>query len=582
MCALFGFVDSRNSSLLRNMSASMLHRGPDSQNFWESKECSFGLNRLAILDLEGGLQPCVNLGIASVMNGEIYNFRELRRELELLGYKFNSDHSDAELIPAAYVEWGLDFVSKLQGMFAIAIWDFRLKKLILVRDRVGKKPCYYALKNDSVYFASEIKALVAAGFGSCVSKKALFGYLAKKSVPAPLSIYEDVYQLPPACIVVFEKGCPFQEINYWKPRFDGSDVSHSENDYIEIIGEELERAVKLRCDMDVEFGSFLSGGLDSSLVSVLTAANTSNRLKTFTLAYEDDIIGKNEDERFASLVADMIGADRYIYKLSKEEVWRSISAVLSCFDEPFCATISPYFLCSLVSKYVKVALCGDGADELFGSYLTHRISADMDFGVTPKMDNIEWRSKMLVFNNDELSCMFGERVDENFFARAGEHADTQLHQTLESEFCDQLPNQVLKYADRLSMAHGVEVRSPFLDVRLIETIGHMQSSLKIKDGEVKYILKKAALRFLPKELVFRPKEGFVLPIWRWMDESWRDGIILEIETSDMYRDFGINKAYVDTILRDWKSGMDKRPKIWSLFVLSIWNRERKNAVNRSF
>jgi asparagine synthase (glutamine-hydrolysing) len=575
MCGIFGFTASKNKSFLEKMKISLRHRGPDAQDYWESDECSMGLDRLAVLDIRGGQQPCFCKTVTSVMNGEIYNYKELRKELMGLGYRFKSDHSDAELIPAVYLEWGLDFINHLDGMFAVALWDAESKKLILARDAMGKKPCYYAIRDGGVYFASEIKALISIGFGTEISDDALISFLAKKSVESPLSIYTDIVQVPPATIAVFENGILKQTNKYWTPKFDGNLLLASEEEYVELIAAELLRSVKIRCNMDVEFGSFLSGGLDSSLVSTLAAAHTNKRLKTFTLTYEDSIAGKNEDERFAAMIAEKIGADRYVYRLGHEEVWNSIPAVLASFDEPFSATISPYFLCSLVSKHVKVALCGDGADELFGSYMTHRRSADMDSHGEGSLDNIVWRQSLAVFSDTELSQMLSRQVKTTKPKTGGLHATTQLHKTLEGEFCDQLPNQVLKYADRLSMAHSVEIRSPFLDKNFVELVGHIPSNLKIKESEVKYILKKAALKFLPEELVFRPKEGFVLPVWKWMDSVWKDRIKKILLESDMADDFGIQKTYVTKLLREWDLGIPHHAKIWNLLMLSIWNQGKK-------
>lgn len=575
MCGIFGFAAPKNKPFLEKMKNSLLHRGPDSQNYWESDECSLGLDRLAIVDIKGGVQPCVMATVTSVINGEIYNHKELRKELEALGYGFRSDHSDAELVPAAYLEWGLDFVHHFEGMFAIALWDDKTKKLILARDPMGKKPCYYAIRERGVYFASEIKALRSIGFGTEISDDALISFLAKKSVESPMSIYTDIRQLPPATVAIFERGALKQQKRYWTPKFDGNLLLASEEEYIELITAELLRSVKMRCDMDVEFGSFLSGGLDSSLVSTLVAAHANKRLKTFTLTYEDSIAGKDEDERFAAMVADRIGAERHIYRLGHEEVWSSMSKVLASFDEPFSATISPYFLCGLVSKHVKVALCGDGADELFGSYLTHRRSAQMDINGESGLDNQSWRQALYVFNDVELSQLLGRQVGATAPLASGTHAATQLHKTLEGEFCDQLPNQVLKYADRLSMAHSVEMRSPFLDKRFVELVGHIPSSLKIKESEVKYILKKAALQFLPEELVHRPKEGFVLPVWRWMDTLWKERVKEKLLHSDMTENFGMSHEYIRLLVKEWEYGAPHHPKIWSLLMLSVWNESKK-------
>lgn len=575
MCAIFGFVAPKNTNLLEKMSQTLRYRGPDETGLWESRECSLGLDRLAIVDLENGQQPCVREMVTSVMNGEIYNFRALRLELEHLGFSFHSDHSDAELIPAAYLAWGNNFINHLDGMFAIALWDAQEQKLLLARDNMGKKPCYYFVSEGNIYFASELKALLHVRSTSRICEKALYSFLAKKSVTAPLSIFDNIYSIEPATMMIFQQGVLLECKRYWKPCFDGILTLDHESEYIESITKFLQNAVCKRCDMDVEFGAFLSGGLDSSLVATLTAHNARKQLETFTLVYEDSIGGKDEDEYFANIVAERIGAKRHIYRLGHEEVWHSLPKVLRSFDEPFSATISPYFLCSLVAQHVKVALCGDGADELFGSYLTHRNSAKLDELGHDNISNSIWRKELNVFSDRELSILFGKYVNTPELFAGGGHAQTQLHQTLEGEFCDQLPNQVLKYADRLSMAHSVEVRSPFLDRAFVELIGHVPSNLKIKNGEVKYLLKKVALQFLPKELVYRPKEGFVLPIWRWMDGAWKERVKETLRYTDIYDDFGIRQEIVESFIKEWENGAKHHAKLWSLITLALWNKERK-------
>lgn len=571
MCAIYGFVAPRSGEKLSMMGIALRHRGPDESGRWESDQCSMGLERLAILDIEGGKQPCVSGEVVTVLNGEIYNFRALRRELEQKGHRFVSDHSDAELIPAAYREWGERFPEHLDGMFAIAVWDAARQKLLLVRDPAGKKPCYYGFRGDELYFASEIKALRAVGIGEKVSEEGLISFLSKKSVESPLSIFEAIVQLPPATVAVFKNGKKSDERRYWRPKFDGALILSDEEEYVELLDQALIEAVRKRCDMDVEYGAFLSGGIDSSLIATLSSKYAGIRLKTFTLAYEDSISGKDEDERFAAEVARNIGAERFVYRLGHAEAWNSMRDILGAFDEPFSATVSPYFLCGLVSKHVKAVLSGDGADELFGSYLTHRRSAQMDDGVLANEENSRWRASLSVFSDEELSVLFGKKVCGVPYAKAHNHAATQLHQTLESEFLTQLPDQVLKYADRLSMAHGVEVRSPFLDKRFIELAGHIPSALKIRGGEVKYILKKTALRHLPPELVFRPKEGFVLPVWRWMDTHWRDRVKENLLESDMVEMYGFSRPFMEKIVAEWAAGAPHHPKIWSLLMLSLWN-----------
>ncbi|MFH0800854.1 MAG: asparagine synthase (glutamine-hydrolyzing) [bacterium] len=604
MCGIFGFYGLRKDRLLYEMGGVLKHRGPDDMGEFYSAQCSLGMCRLSIVDLITGQQPSFSMdrNVVSVFNGEIYNFMELREQLEKKGCKFESNHSDSEIIPNLYLEYGIDFVKKINGMFAIAVYDRKLNKLFVIRDRVGKKPLYYAFKNGGFFFASEIKALKQAGLGRKLREESIYCYFAKKNTCAPHTIYDDIFQLEPATILEIT-GRDHKAYKYWDVQFTGALKLKNETEYIELLKNEFEKSVERRMHIDIEYGSYLSGGLDSSLVTAILVARGAPKLKTFTLTYRDSLHGKELDREFASRMSKVLGTEHYEYELTSEEVFREMPAVLQALDEPFCGTISTFFLSKLITRHVNVAFSGDGADELFGSYLTHRLSNPIEYlhkfrkvpafselSKTDKIklapfsfpseyeklsniydrDNLKWRSKLLVFNSSELGKMFNREIDFTPFNDIEADSKSELNLTLESEFKDQLHNQVLAFVDRLSMAHAIEIRSPFLDFELVELAASFPAGLKIKDGECKYLLKKAALEYLPEELVFRKKEGFVLPNYNWIEGDYYEVVRNVILDSKMIKDLAMNREYIRSILDEFKNGSPNHAKIWSLYNFAVW------------
>lgn len=391
---------------------------------------------------------------------------------------------------------------------------------------------------------------------------------------------------------------------YWDIEFKRENSLKDENEYKEAIIFELEQSVRRRMDMDVEYGSYLSGGIDSSLVSAILVNQGAKNLKTFTLSYESDFLHKQEDTKFARIMANKLGTEHYEYVLTANEVWKELPNVLKSFDEPFSGVISTYFITKFIAQHVKVAMSGDGADELFGSYLTHRLSSPIQylhqFSNIPKFDalttkdksilrpfdseieynkliklydkqNFIWRNKLLVFSREDISKLFNGEIDVIPFKETlNIDGKTELDLTLESEFKDQLPNQVLAFVDRLSMVHSVEVRCPFLDYKFIEMVAKIPSHLKIKNGDVKFILKQAALKYLPNDLVNRKKEGFVMPVYKWMESIWYKNVRDIILDSDIFHDFDMNKNYMEQLLNELKQGKNHFAKIWNIFNLVIW------------
>lgn len=608
MCGITGFCSKEDALLLKSMSNELYHRGPDEKGQYESPKVSFSMRRLSIVDLLAGQQPYLseNKKIVVVFNGEIYNYKKIRNELEKDKYSFSSLHSDGEIIPNLYLKYGKEFVNYLNGMFAIALYDKEKEKILLYRDRIGKKPLYYAIINQQLYFASEIKALLKINYKFNIDKKSLVNYLQLKNTSAPNTIYKEIKQLLPGSYLEYDLDSAKYNIQtYWKPDFQNKidlDEKKIENNIIKI----LEDSVNIRTQCDVEYGSYLSGGVDSSLITSIISKNINRNIKTFSLGYEDKFTNKEDDLYFARKVSKKLGTKHHEMILSSREVFSELGDILKSFDEPFSGTISTYFLSKLISNHVKVALSGDGADELFGSYLTHRLSNPIEYYInnikgkpflnlnTTDIFNIKpfesfaqyeflkkmadksisnFRDKLNVFNSDELNMLFNDNKIYSAYNKFDENltSENMLDKCLEIDHLELLPNQILPFVDRLSMAHSVEVRVPFMDYRLIDYVASIPSSLKINNGINKYILKKAASKYLDNNIINRKKEGFVLPVYNWIEKEYFN-IVKEtvLNNSLMIEDFAFNRVYIEKLFKEFLEGTQHHAKIWNLYSLAIW------------
>ncbi|WP_373036541.1 asparagine synthase (glutamine-hydrolyzing) [Sulfurimonas sp.] len=605
MCGIVGFTGEKNSKLIAQMNNEIFHRGPDNSGLFESDQLTLAMRRLSIVDIDQGNQPYFffDKSIVVTFNGEIYNHKELREELIKDGYMFSSDHSDGEIIPNLYLKYGVDFVNRLNGMFAISLYDANNNKLFLFRDRIGKKPLYYTTINKRLYFASEIKSLLYIEHDFKIDKKSLINYLQLKDTSAPNTIYQDIKQLMPASYIAYDISKKvFTQNQYWSLNFTNK-LNLSEVEISDKLTELLEDAVKIRTQCDVEYGAYLSGGLDSSLITSMIVKNHNTNVKTFSLGYKDDFKNKQSDLYHAKELSKKLGTNHYEYILDSKEVFDELSNVLKAFDEPFSGTISTYFLTKLISKHVKVSLSGDGADELFGSYLTHRLSNPIEYynslqnkdfshltqndkrrlapydslnqfeflKQTAESDIQKWRNKLNVFNDAELKLLCNDIEIENPYERISLSSISMLDKCLEIDQKELLANQILPFIDRLSMAHSVEVRTPFLDYRVVEFASRIPSSLKIKNSVNKYILKLASNKYLDKDIINRPKEGFVLPVYKWIEKQYFTQVkntILDINFIDF---FSFNKIYIERLLNEFDNGADHHAKVWNLYNLAIWH-----------
>lgn len=614
MCGICGFTGKENKAILKKMTDSISHRGPDEDGFYSDGSINFGIRRLSIIDLNTGHQPIHNedKSIWTIFNGEIYNFPELRNELEKMGHRFYTDHSDTETIVHLYEEYGKNFVNKINGMFAIALWDKCKEQLLLIRDRMGVKPIFYTVISDKLVFASEIKAILAhPSYIRDLSYKGIYHYFTFKNIPAPFTAFEGIYSLLPAEILTFSSG-KVSKRKWWKIKFK-ENVSYNETYVKDKIFSLLEDATKLRMRSDVPFGAYLSGGVDSSSIVALMTRFTDKPIKTFSLGYEDELKNKEADLYYARKISSTYKTEHYEHIMSFKELVDDIYEVIGAFDQPFSGTISTYFLTKLIKKHVKVALSGDGADELFGSYLSHRVAQPLyhfkrlygkvkSDSLTEDEENLftPYDIKLLedLFNKsngDEIKCryslhLFSDEEKENLltddfktkiskassFMFLKKHFDDltasdPLNRILEMEWNTQLPDQVLAFVDFLSMAHSVEIRSPFLDFRLVEFVATIPGKMKIKNGNVKDILKKTVEPLLPEGITERPKEGFVLPVFDWMNEKLKDYAMDLLSEKRIKRHNLLNTDIVKNILDGYYSGnRNNAGKLWNIMMFQVW------------
>lgn len=532
MCGICGVFGKSDRAAVAAMLQTLRHRGPDDQHIVSGDRFALGTARLSIVDIAGGRQPLTNEDgtVVAAQNGELYNFPELGPALVERGHRFVT-RTDTELLPHLWEDYGERLPEHIDGMFAIAVWDTVKGVGLLARDRMGKKPLYYWENQGAIYFASELKALLAIpGFSRRLSLEAMHHYLSYKHVPHPLTIFEGVGMLPPAYRLVYRPGAAPALSRYWRLSFAPPDgpVPDDEEAAEELL-RRMRTAVRRRLMSDVPVGFFLSGGIDSSLTTALAVEVASSQVKTFTLTYADDstTAGKEQDRKWARWVAERYGTDHHEETVVFSNYPESIRQIIRAFDEPFAGVVSTYFLSQRMAQHVKVAVAGDGADELFGSYRSHRLAAGAEtMESTDGLPDWQWRERLLVLSEHEKSELYSADVkaalagvstsDHLRRAFEGLTARDPLNRMLEAEFHGIFPDQVLTFVDRLSMAHSLEVRSAFLDTEVVEYAASLPGSLKIRNGETKYVLKQAALRYFPEEMVRRPKEGFLMPVTNWM------------------------------------------------------------------
>ncbi len=543
------------------MNQRLFHRGPDGGGEWIESRAAIAMRRLAIIDLTSGQQPMFNEtgDIGIVFNGEIYNYHELRADLESRGHRF-STQSDTESIVHLYEEYGPEGIARLNGMFAIAIWDSRAQCLLLARDRAGKKPLYYAPLPDGIVFASELQSLLTyPGLSREIDVTALDNYFTFGYVPAPLSIFQSVRQLQPGWLLTWQRG-NLQTRRYWRLRPDKQRVT-SRAEAVDQLYALLEDAVRIRLYSDVPFGALLSGGVDSSLVVGLMSRQMGQKLKTFTVGFSESAF---DESSHAAEVARLFETEHHNLHLTAPSVMEVLEKLVVHFGEPFAdsSAIPTYLVSQLARQHVTMALSGDGGDEVFGGYKSYRyhhlidryrnvpaslrasvkLASKVFAGAAPgKLGRrvsrfvneaelpveIRWAHSRSIFTESEQKRLYSPAIEaqlqterrgfrlqesfEYFFEHASGDGDVINFVDYETY----LPDDILVKTDRTSMAVSLELRAPLLDYRIAEFAASLPKEWKWDSRGGKYILKDAARKLLPDSILNRRKQGFVLPIAEW-------------------------------------------------------------------
>ncbi|MBA2526780.1 MAG: asparagine synthase (glutamine-hydrolyzing) [Pyrinomonadaceae bacterium] len=620
MCGIAGFVSSgepaelaERAAVLERMCRVITHRGPDDQGTMIEGQAALGMRRLSIIDVAGGHQPLSGEDgfVTVVFNGEIYNFRELQPDLEARGHRFKTK-SDTEAIVHAYEEFGYSCLDHFTGMFAFAIWDRRTRELFIARDRTGEKPLYYCLtRNGTFVFGSELKSLLEhPEVRREIDPVALDAYFSFGYVPDPLSIFRDINKLPAGCYLTFGQG-RVAVAQYWDFNFEPAESDREEN-YIEELVSLLDEAVRLRLVSDVPLGAFLSGGVDSSTVVGLMSRYTNQPVKTFSIGFHEDTYN---ELKYARLTAKKFETEHHEFFVTPD-ICDLVDELVWHFDEPFAdsSAIPTYMVSKLARDHVTVALSGDGGDELFGGYTRYAVDLKRrGFGHIPRifrqgvlgllgerlphgawgrnylynisLDPLERYvdsvsiftrlNKRALYSGDFCERLNGEDRGPARFRKQAAHVRSAepLDALLYLDSKTYLPGDILTKVDRMSMAVSLEVRAPLLDHKLIEFVMRIPASLKIRGTETKYIFKRAVRNLVPDEILNRPKQGFGVPVQKWINQQLR-ARIHETLTESRTRERGLTEpAYVSCLLDEHERGRrDHSAALWTLLMLELWYR----------
>lgn len=527
MCGIFGFFNAsldkdRTKSAIQKMSNVQLHRGPDNFGYHSDSMCTLGNNRLSIIDLENGDQPFFSEDkkIIVVQNGEIFNYIELADQLKRSEYPCRTK-SDTEVILRLYQNEGPSFVSKLNGMFSIAIYDLSLKKIFIFRDRVGEKPLFYSLQRKSLFFSSEIKSLLEIGLGRNSNTKAIASFFLYNYVLPPLTIFDQIMSLEPGHYLEFDQNGLKNKV-WWKLPYSRLEQKHefSEPEIIDQFNDILEDSVKIRMRADVPFGAFLSGGVDSSTVIALMSRHSNFPVKTFCIGFNDPLF---DESPYADIASKKYKTDHYLKKVDTN-LLRHWPKVINHTEQPHgdVSFMPTYEVANLASQHVKMVLTGDGGDELFGGYTKYLNMTDLDESNHQKklLDSFSLvnESKLRgLFNSNFIDSSIVDELKEEFFNIIGGYeTNDYLNKAFFFDTEYLLQGNNLVKPDRMGMSVSIENRSPFLDYRMIEFASKLPSHYKIRNGETKYIFKKAVESLIGRDLTYRDKRMFTVPIKSWI------------------------------------------------------------------
>lgn len=615
MCGIAGFIGKGDDGALQRMNSALAHRGPDDQGSWMEGGVGLAHRRLSIVDLSSaGHQPMHSANAVIVFNGEIYNFRELKKDLRDRGVAFKSE-SDTEVILELFEKYREETFEKLQGMFALALYDKRTETLFLVRDRMGEKPLYYATQDGGLVFASEPKALFAHGAVSkSLNPEAIGTYLTYDAVLTPQSIYSGISKVPAATYIAYKDG-RVTAYTYWHPPTTiNTKITFDEAK--EILDQLFEKSVSSQMVADVPVGIFLSGGLDSSLVAYYAKRDRHEPVHTFSLGFEDR---SYDESSYAKEVAAMLGTEHHERITTAAEIRDALSAIIPKLDEPIAdpAILPNYLLSCFARERVTVALGGDGGDELFAGYQTftaekflrsyqllpqsvrksiveplvaalpvsHRYFS-LDFkakqflrgaNTAPQYVHQAWLSS---FSREEekkiLTPEYREKLSPNPYERIDEYlaelGETDAHLAATYFYLrTYMQDDILAKVDRASMYTSLEVRAPFLDKKVVEFGLSLPHKYKYRGTQGKYILRQLMKGRLPERVVRRGKHGFGVPVGAWFREEWRDFLRDTLSSEHLAKTGVFDSKEVERLVQEHQDGThNHRKKLWSLLIFQLW------------
>ncbi len=602
MCGYVGFVDKIDSKdqVLTEMMNQIIHRGPDSDGRYADDNCALGFRRLSIIDLEGGSQPLYNEDntMVLVFNGEIYNFKQIKKDLIEKGHIFKTS-TDSEVLIHGYEEYKTDLVSKLRGMFSFVIWDKNTNTLFGARDFFGIKPFYYGLMEDSFVFGSEIKSILKhPSVKKELNEIALENYLTFQYSPTSETFFKNIFKLPPAHYFTYKNG-DMQIERYWEPDFETEEKSL--NTYVELIDEQFKESVEAHKISDVEVGCFLSSGVDSSYV-----ASCFNGQKTFTVGFD---YHKYNEIDYAKELSEYINIENHSKIITTKEYWDVLPKVQYQMDEPLAdpAAVALYFVSQLASKYVKVVLSGEGADELFGGYNIYREPMDIAFytklpkglrkligAVASMLPDVKGKSFLIrgskplemrfignanIFSEKERKSIL--RIDTGapspfeltapYYNKVKDKDEVTKMQFLDIHMW--MAGDILLKADKMSMAHSLELRVPFLDKEVMKLAGKIPAKYRVNNINTKYAMRLAALKNIPEKVAQKKKLGFPVPIRVWLKEEKYYLQVKEAFSSEHSKRFFHEAELNKLLLQHYRGKKDNSRKIWTIYMFLLWYKE---------
>jgi asparagine synthase (glutamine-hydrolysing) len=625
MCGIAGIVNADSSGrvlpeMLRGMCDALVHRGPDDYGEYIDGQVGIGMRRLSIIDLQGGRQPIANEDgtIWVVLNGEIYNYRRLRNDLETHGHRFRTT-SDTEVIVHLFEEMGEECVHRLRGMFAFAIWDVRRRALMLARDRLGIKPLYYANLQEGLVFGSELKALLThPRISRDLDPEAVAEYFTHLCVPGDLSIFEGIRKLPPAHVLTYRRG-QMRLTRYWQVQ-PNPDYSRSEGEWVEQLRDRLREAVETHLVADVPVGAFLSGGLDSGAMVALMAHASTDPVRTFTVGFTTPA-GSFDERRPARTLAERY-ATVHQECLLAPDVTDILPRIVHAFDEPFAdsSAIPNFLVCQETARHVKVALSGLGGDELFGGYQRYvGLQLGEAYRWVPGVARSAIATLARHLPNGHGASQLGDRLKR--FVAAGEMSSADRYRSFVSAFWNvkellhpdvheslrrrdarydrvirglaientldlglfadlhlYLPDDLLTLTDRISMAHSLEVRVPFLDHELVEFVARMPARFKVHRFRTKILFRRAIAPWVPKGHLARSKQGFSVPLAEWLRGSLRP-MLSDLVASQNWRESPwLNQFTVRRLVDEHLTGkVSHEVRLWAIICFLEWERQYRRG-----